>query len=688
MNNVTIVIPVYKDWTTLDICIASLKEHLSPKHSVLILNDMSPEWELMERNILNAIKGRNNFRYEKNEQNMGFVKTCNRALQLANPDTDIFLLNSDTQVTEGFLEEMQEVLYENERHGAVCPRSSNATLLTVPVRKNTTADFSAEASHAIYQQIRPLLPRRTIIPTGVGFAMLIKRDVLNRFGLFDEVYSPGYNEENDFCMRINQYGYSIVMANHAYVYHFESKSFEGQRPKLDLEHSAILKKRYPHYSYLVDTYMREKLHPVDYFADLIADGLYEKKRILFSLYELPAAFNGTAKYSISIYEAFLQLFKDKYDIFLLVNNEADRFHGLSGRFSNVYHPSDITGTFHVAFSPSQIYNVEHMFILSRTCLKYIFCMQDIISVRSSYLLVRDVERETVFRESIHYCDMMTSISRFSLQDTIAYYRNEFDIRNIPTQVIYHGTDKLYEAEAAPPVQLPFDRYFVVFGNSYKHKFIFPLLETLSGSKYKIIVIGSSSEGLQKENIYGYVSGGLSDDFIDYVLGHSIGIIFPSIYEGFGLPFLDGMSYRKHIIVNNTELNLELKDYFDNFKDNVHIFNSLDEIEAILDTVSSDPGIHYHDPSLPIRSWKDSAAELEQCIAQVLKAPVNPELLNERWQHYHYLSNIHRCYVAVDSPAASKAARKQQRLQRLIDTHPKLYKMYRKIIVKLDPDHYK
>ena len=138
----------------------------------------------------------------------------------------------------------------------------------------------------------------------------------------------------------------------------------------------------------------------------------------------------------------------------------------------------------------------------------------------------------------------------------------------------------------PGFKLPFDNYFVVFGNFYKHKFVPQLLEALKSSKHRIIVIGSTSEGAIGNSMYGYKSGNLSDEFIDYVLGNSLGIIFPSIYEGFGLPFLDGMSYSKKIIVNNTELNRELRNYFDAFSENVYIFNSLDEVDGILDKIES------------------------------------------------------------------------------------------------------
>ena len=111
MNKTTIVVPVYKDWSTLGSCIESLKKYVPSGNSVLLINDCGPEWEELEHNILSAIADCPNFTYAKNEENLGFVKTCNHSLELADPATDILLLNSDTAVTEGFLTEMQEVLY-------------------------------------------------------------------------------------------------------------------------------------------------------------------------------------------------------------------------------------------------------------------------------------------------------------------------------------------------------------------------------------------------------------------------------------------------------------------------------------------------------------------------------------------------------------------------------------------------
>ena len=44
MRNVTVVVPVYKDWNTLKLCVESLKECVQKNNQVFFVNDMGPEW--------------------------------------------------------------------------------------------------------------------------------------------------------------------------------------------------------------------------------------------------------------------------------------------------------------------------------------------------------------------------------------------------------------------------------------------------------------------------------------------------------------------------------------------------------------------------------------------------------------------------------------------------------------------
>ncbi len=649
MRGISIVIPVYKDWETLKKCITSLIEYLGENDKVIIVNDKSPIWKEMEDNILSLVKGRENFEYYLNNENMGFVKTCNRAaLELDKSGNDILLLNSDTAVTPGAIDEMREVLYLSEKHGIVCPRSSNATLLTMPVHNNTGDLLSEEKSYSVFTQMKDVLPRYSIIPTGVGFAFLIRRELIDRNGLFDEIYSPGYNEENDFCARVNQYGYNVVMANRAYIYHFEGRSFGSSKSEYEVKNHKTFTDRYPYYDGLVDRYFNQHISPLEYYADLIAKDVYEKPRLLISLYEVPSAYNGTAQYGLSITKGFIERFSDKYDIHILINNDADEFHKVSEKYKNVWHPDNINGTFHIAYAPSQIIHLEHLFILNRVALKYVFAMQDIISIRSHYLLMQDYERLEIFRKSIDYCDGIIGISAFSLKDTKDYYTAEFARREIPEKVVRHGINTEF-CEKKSDESLPFDKYFMVYGNFYKHKYLAETIPVLKKCDANFIILGAKEKGRLAANVYGYRSGGLTDEFIEKLVSSSTALIFPSVYEGFGLPFLDGIKYDKKVLVTNNELNRELRDYFDNYSENVILFDEPGELIEKTREVLENPEVSYKGGKKEMRTWQDAAADIDSFVEEILARPLDAETLTRRWNECRYLENVHRMYITVQSP---------------------------------------
>ncbi|WMC91700.1 glycosyltransferase [Kineothrix sp. MB12-C1] len=631
MKAVTIIIPVYKDWETLEICLNSLIKYIPDGNKILIINDMGPQWRQMENNIKDLIEGHPMFIYERNPNNVGFIKTCNRGVfESDNSDNDILLLNSDTCVTEGFLEEMLYVLYSNERHGAVCPRSNNATLLTVPINNNLKRKVTFEESYKIYQAIKDKLPRQAVIPTGVGFAILIKREIIRKFGLFDEIYGAGYQEENDFCQRINRYGYNTLMSNYSFVYHFEGRSFgEKNKQLLEEKNSNILLDRYPYYEKIIKDYFNNQVDVIDYFSDMISECIYRKKRILISLYELPSIYNGSTEYNLAFIEEFYKKYKEKYEIFILVNRRADNFFKISDIYPNVLFPDTIKETFHLAFVPSQIYHIEHLLILNKTSLKFIFCMQDIISIRTNHLLILDYERQEVFRKAIRYCDGMTSISEFSLKDTTDYYFKEFEQRNIETKIIYHGVNNKKPVNKED-FSIPFEEYFIVFGNFYEHKWLKETLPFLIESVYNYVIIGMNETGFEAKNIYGLKSGEIEDEHMNYLTERSIGILFPSIYEGFGLPIVNAIQFRKKIILQRNELNIELKNYFKYYESNFFLYDYGEELENIFKLILSNQKCHIDVDLYFDRTWQDVTEETENFINKVLEEPLDYNKLYSRW----------------------------------------------------------
>lgn len=259
---VTIVVPIYGDWQSLEQCIESLKRHVNnTKNCVMLVNDCGPDVDTIEENILKSIKGVARFSYYRNDENLGFVGTCNRAVQeLDKSQNDILLLNSDTKVTEGFLEEMQTVMYLQKDLGVVSPRSNNATICTIPLSSMSKKGIDKEESYKLFKKYNKDFPQFNRAPTAHGFCMLIWRPLINEFGLFDAAFGKGYGEEVDFCRRIGEAGYRCAIANHAYVFHLEARSFSMETKALLLEqNNKIIRKRYPDYKRAVTKYIETAL---------------------------------------------------------------------------------------------------------------------------------------------------------------------------------------------------------------------------------------------------------------------------------------------------------------------------------------------------------------------------------------------------------------------------------------------
>lgn len=271
MKPVTIVVPVYGDWSSLSECIQSLIAHVDlSKNIVMFVNDCGPDADTIEANIKSATKGVDGIEYYRNKKNLGFIGTCNRAVQeLDKSSNDILLLNSDTKVTKGFLVEMASILQDNPKVGAVSPRSNNASLTTVPISTAIQKGINLSKAYKVYEAIKSDLPRYYEAPTAHGFCMLIRRSLIVKHGLFDTIFGKGYGEEVDFCQRLRKAGYKCVIANHAFVYHLEARSFSMEAKQKLLEtNNKIIWERYPKYREEVRQYINKVRHD---------EGLVERK---------------------------------------------------------------------------------------------------------------------------------------------------------------------------------------------------------------------------------------------------------------------------------------------------------------------------------------------------------------------------------------------------------------------------
>lgn len=282
---VDIIIPVYNAFEDLEICLKSLYENTNlEENRLIIIDDNSFDERIYP--FLEEQK-RKNILVFHNEQNRGFSANINIGLSQSD-ENDVILLNSDTVLTQHWVEKILKCAYSSDNIGTVTPLSNNATLCSIPefCEENSLPDgLGLEETAQIVEAHS--LKRYPRISVANGFCLFIKREVIRVIGNFDEAtFQRGYGEENDFCNRAEQVGYINVMCDDTYIYHSGTKSFMSkEREEYCRQHDLILRQRYAKQMRGNDVFVRDNPnHVINENFKIWFDIGKSKKNILYVLH--------------------------------------------------------------------------------------------------------------------------------------------------------------------------------------------------------------------------------------------------------------------------------------------------------------------------------------------------------------------------------------------------------------------
>ena len=209
-----IVITVWNNFELTKSCIDSIIKNTDADYRLIIIDNASND---ETKKYLEQFKDKEGARVLliRNENNLGFIKAVNQGMKLSGAPY-ICLINNDTIVTKGWLAEMIRVAEGSPRIGLINPSSN--TLGQKPDKKGESVDAYAE-------RLKKETASFTEIGSAIGFCMLIKKEVVEKIGVFDEIYGMGNFEDTDYSRRVIKEGYICARAHRAYVYHDEGSSF-------------------------------------------------------------------------------------------------------------------------------------------------------------------------------------------------------------------------------------------------------------------------------------------------------------------------------------------------------------------------------------------------------------------------------------------------------------------------------
>src|SRR6185436_7120074 len=179
---ITVIVPVYAGLDYTARCLESVVDHAAGTRvpfELLVIDDASPEPAL--RDFVDRFAERDlpvRVTVLHNEENLGFVRTVNRGLREA--PADVVILNSDTAVTDGWLDRLADAAAEPDV-ATVTPLTSHGSICTLP--DALIEAFALEGADPRIDECASFirdhsLAMRPDVISGVGFCMYVTHRAL------------------------------------------------------------------------------------------------------------------------------------------------------------------------------------------------------------------------------------------------------------------------------------------------------------------------------------------------------------------------------------------------------------------------------------------------------------------------------------------------------------------------------
>jgi hypothetical protein len=271
------------------------------------------------------------------------------------------------------------------------------------------------------------------------------------------------------------------------------------------------------------------------------------RRLLLNCRGLTMLHNGTSKCVLGMLDGFAALHAP-WQIDIAADAAAMEFHGMAARYPQFSRLSgEVPGGYAAAVMLNQPWAVETVAEMHRHAFLIGFNILDTIGWDILYPAPERLE--WAWRLVARHSDMLMYISAFS-QDR---FRTRFPVAPGVMEQVVHLSFLTGEHTLRRFQGMPEGGHVLLFGNSYDHKGIAPTLRLLAEAfpLQDFAVLGG--QGPAVPGVHVIPSGETSEDEVHRLVATARAVVYPSFYEGFGLPVVESLAYGRPVLVRRCPL---------------------------------------------------------------------------------------------------------------------------------------
>lgn len=259
--------------------------------------------------------------------------------------------------------------------------------------------------------------------------------------------------------------------------------------------------------------------------------------------------NGSSEAVMGYLEGISNAAIDCLDITVIMHDDAAKFHNLSKRFENFKITTEFSNeTYMVSLILGQLWSIEilkelHCRSVFLSCVMFDTISWDIIYPTTS-------KRNSFWRVMPNLIDTIFFISSFSKHR----FNYRFPVSNPCRNVVSHlTTNKSVDVSSVGVRRCIDERYIFIMGNSLDHKRVDLTVKLILNSfpTLKIVKIGGGN--FDSDSVVKLDSGNLPEHELIKYMSEAELVIYPSCYEGFGLPVVESLLLNKPTLVQESDL---------------------------------------------------------------------------------------------------------------------------------------